>query len=335
MVERMVMKKHHCSTWTAAVAMSLTLVTGHVHAQDSGAPERAEKLRPAQVVAHAAQAGQLSAAVAGKRVVSVGDHGVVLTSDDDGKSWQQADVVPFDGLLTSVSFVDSQRGWAVGHAGVILNTEDGGRKWTLQRSDVSSDRPLFAVHFFDAQNGVAVGLWSLVLVTSDGGKTWRERTLEAPKGARKADLNLLGLFPNSYGELFAVAERGTVLRSKDRGNTWTYHHTGYAGSLWCGVTLHDGALLVGGLRGSLFRSDDDGATWKRLDSGTNASINSLALIDDKEVLGVGADGLLLRSTDGGRTFQAKIREDRRPLTAVLPLTDKKALLLSRAGPVAD
>lgn len=316
------------------VAIVAVAVVAAAVAQGAGDAQPEAKLTPALVVAHAAQAGQLAVARAGKRLVSVGDHGVVLTSDDDGEHWQQADKVPFDGLLTSVSFADEQHGWAVGHAGVILHTADGGKTWALQRSDTTTDRPLFAVHFFDAQHGVAVGLWSLVLVTDDGGTTWAEQKLAPPEGARKADLNLLGLFTNLKGEVFAAAERGTVLRSADRGRTWTYLPTGYAGSFWCGTALPDGTLLAGGLRGSLYRSEDDGASWTRIDTHTTSSITALAVQGDQQVTGVGADGLVLHSTDGGRTFEPRLRDDRRSLTGLASVAGQKLLLLSRNGPIA-
>jgi hypothetical protein len=42
---------------------------------------------PAELSAHAAQAMLLGAAWAKERVVAVGDHGVVLVSDDQGRSY--------------------------------------------------------------------------------------------------------------------------------------------------------------------------------------------------------------------------------------------------------
>ncbi|MEX5503709.1 YCF48-related protein, partial [Pseudomonas putida] len=69
---------------------------------------------------------------AGTRLVSVGERGVVLLSDDNGASWRQAKAVPVSVTLTAVQFVDARNGWTVGHAGVVLHSEDGGEHWTLQ-----------------------------------------------------------------------------------------------------------------------------------------------------------------------------------------------------------
>jgi photosystem II stability/assembly factor-like uncharacterized protein len=291
-------------------------------------------LRPAVNVAHAAQADMLATAWAGARVVAVGAHGVVLLSDDQGKHWRQAARVPLDATLTGVSFVDDKEGWAVGQAGVVLHTRDGGEQWEVQRSTPDQDRPLFAVHFFDRANGVAVGLWSLVLTTSDGGQHWTSRQLDAPAGARRADLNLFGLFAGPGNALYAAAEKGYVLHSADRGASWHYLSTGYAGSFWTGVALPDGGLLVGGLRGALYRSADAGQSWVRINTGSTASITGLARTGrERGVLGVGQDGLILRSADDGASFQASYRQDRLPLNAVLSNAGAMPMLMSARGPV--
>ena len=291
---------------------------------------------PAAASSIATQATMLGSAWAGTRVVAVGDRGVVLLSDDGGASWRQARSVPISFTLTSVSFVDDQNGWAVGHGGTVIATSDGGETWRVQRVDTTEDRPLFAVHFFDARAGVAVGLWSLVLVTSDGGEHWEERQLEPMPGAKKADLNLLGLFVGADGTLFAAAERGQVLRSDDRGATWKYLSTGYNGSLWCGLMLADGALLVGGQRGTLLRSDDYGQTWKPVPLDTKSSITSISAAANGVTL-VGLDGLLARSLDG-RDFTVETRQDGVAITTALAPQGSKVgrvLLFTRRGVESD
>ena len=293
-------------------------------------------LRPAAKVAHAAQASMLATAWAGRRAVAVGAHGVVLLSDDQGKTWRQAGKVPLDVTLTAVSFAGEREGWAVGHAGVVLHTRDGGEEWEVQRSAPDQDRPLFGVHFFDAGHGVAVGLWSLILTTSDGGRLWTERQLGAPPGARRADLNLFGLFAGPGGTLYAAAEKGYLLHTADMGASWSYLATGYRGSFWTGTALPDGALLAGGLRGALYRSADAGQHWTRIDTGSTASITALVRTGGASgasgVIAVGQDGLILRSDDGGASFRARYRRDRLALNAALPLAGFTPPLMSARGP---
>ncbi|MFU0418243.1 WD40/YVTN/BNR-like repeat-containing protein, partial [Acinetobacter baumannii] len=89
----------------------------------------------------------LDATRAGKRVVAVGEHGIVLLSDDEGKTYRQARTVPVSATLSAVSFADEKHGWAVGQWGVILATSDGGETWVKQRMDTAVDQPLFSVVF--------------------------------------------------------------------------------------------------------------------------------------------------------------------------------------------
>lgn len=312
---------------TAALAIALP-ATGQP--RQAGAAPPPPVAAPAVRVSHATQATMLATARAGARIVAVGDRGVVLLSDDGGVTHRQAKSVPLDATLTSVSFVNEKLGWAAGHWGVVLHTEDGGETWTRQRVDTKHDRPLFAVWFFDADNGVAVGLWSLVLVTVDGGKSWQPVELPPPEGARKADLNLLGLFVDHTGRLFAAGEKGMVLRSDDRGRHWTYLATGYKGSFWAGLVAADGAILAAGLRGSLYRSTDDGRSWMRIDTRSKSSITALARVGG-DIVGVGLDGLVLRSTDGGASFRTDTRNDRASLTALAVSDAGQPVLYSRQG----
>lgn len=300
----------------------------------TAAADALRTVRPQVVAASpgATQALMLGLARAGTRAVAVGERGVVL--EIEGGTSRQVAGVPLDATLTSVHFVDAEKGWAAGHWGAILHTTDGGRHWAPQRTDLSQDRPLFAVHFLDARHGVAVGLWSLVLVTADGGQTWETVTMPTPPGARKADLNLLGLFADGAGRLWATGERGLVAVSDDRGRNWRYVSTGAKGSLWCGIALADGGLLVAGQRGALWRSDDGGQNWRSLDSGGRSSITALASAGD-QVIAVGLDGYHAISSDGGRRFAAQPRSDRLSLTAAVPDGAGGWWLGSRAGVVVQ
>lgn len=290
-------------------------------------------LQPAERLAHATSAEMLGAAWAGQRVVAVGVHGIILLSDDQGTSWRQATQVPVDATLNAVSFSDDKTGWAVGHWGLILQTRDGGESWEVQRSALDEDRPLFAVHFLDASHGVAVGLWSLILTTKDGGRHWVKQDLPAPEGARRADLNLFGLFVSPTGEFYAAAEKGFVLRSTDRGASWNYLRTGYKGSFWTGIAMKDGVLLAGGLRGALYRSSDYGKNWSRIDTRTTSSITSLARTgSDQGITAVGLDGLILRSNDNGTSFGVGYRNDRISLTSILPFNNFNPPMMSSQGP---
>lgn len=70
-------------------------------------------------------------AMAGSRIVAVGQLSQTVYSDDGGKNWTQAGV-PVSSDLLAVHFPTPQKGWAVGHDGVVLHSADSGATWIKQ-----------------------------------------------------------------------------------------------------------------------------------------------------------------------------------------------------------
>lgn len=317
------------------VGLLLVMTAAAQPALAQGAGPIALKVTPADRRAGAAASTLLAVAQAGPRLVAVGERGVVLLSDDGGRQWRQARSVPASGTLTALSFADARHGWAVGHWGLVLHTQDGGETWRIQHQELEQDQPLLAVHFADAQRGVAVGLWSRVMVTDDGGAHWTPVTLGArlpsdAAGGRPLDVNLYSLFPGRDGALYATAEQGLVLRSRDLGRQWEVLPTGYAGSLWAGVALANGDLLVGGLRGTLLRSADAGRSWQRVEHPGRSSITGLAQSGAGEVLGAALDGVVLVSRDG-QAFELRQSASRVGYTGALAPDAGPPVLVSKQG----
>src|SRR5579871_248389 len=179
----------------AALVMLAGLHVAH-NAVAGAAPDTKVALTAAKHRADADHSMVLGATLAGKRIVAVGELGVILLSDDNGAHFRQAHSVPANATLTSVTFTDARHGWAAGHWGVVLRTDDGGENWRLQRSDTAVDQPLFSIAFRDDKHGWAVGLWSLLVTTDDGGATWKTQQVnQGPdSGAGKSGLNFFSVF---------------------------------------------------------------------------------------------------------------------------------------------
>ena len=89
---------------------------------------------------------------AGSRLVAVGEHGIIIFSDDDGESWHQA-AVPVDLTLNAVAFATPQDGWAAGALGVVLHTTDGGMRWKVEMTGVQVNQLIaVAAHQFAASH---------------------------------------------------------------------------------------------------------------------------------------------------------------------------------------
>ncbi|WP_460940475.1 beta propeller repeat protein, partial [Pandoraea terrae] len=102
------------------------------------------------------------------------------------------------------------------------------------------------------------------------------------------------------------------------------------GSLWAGVAMPDGRIVVGGLLGSLFQSSDGGTTWSPLKAETKNSITNL-VATGKGLVAVGLDGLVLTQRAGGAPLEVSQRPDRAALTATVIDARGKPILFSQDG----
>lgn len=262
---------------------------------------------------------------AGERLVAVGDYGVVALSEA-GQDWRQARGVPVDALLTAVSFVDAQNGWAVGHGGVLLHTGDAGENWTLQQR-LEGNPVLLSVWFENTRHGIVIGAYGYASVTRDGGQSWQRLSL----GANKDDYHLNHIFSAADGSLFIAAEGGNAYRSRDNGVTWQALDTGVRGSLWSGTTLRDGRVLLAGMSGRVLLSEDHGDSWRELDVGSQQAITALSQLADGRVVVVGNGGLVSVADADLKHFSTTIREDRLNLSALLAVDDDQLTVFSPQG----
>ncbi len=292
----------------------------------------------AEIAPLARQSLLLDAAMAGSRMVVVGERGHVLLSDDRGRSWRQSPV-PTRANLTGVFFLNAQLGWAVGHDEVILRSEDGGETWTRQHYAPEKEQPLLDVWFSDADHGLAFGAYGSILSSHDGGRTWSEQIFEPrpliakPAAAKAAadkgkedeyevegaasDMHLNAAKQSADGKLYLAAEAGHLFRSDDSGTSWLELPSPYEGSFFGVLPLDPPSLLAFGLRGHLFRSDDAGATWQAIASNTTAMLTNALRLDAETIVITGLAGALLVSHDGGRSFELHAQEDRKGLAAAL------------------
>lgn len=317
------------------------------------APVGAALERPAVMSALASRSVLQSAARAGDRLVAVGERGIVLLSDDSGKTWRQV-AVPVSVGLTAVRFADRQHGWIVGHGGVVLASSDGGQTWTKQldgrqaaqlllkdaqaagdaraQADAErmvadgADKPFLDAHFFDAQHGLVVGAYNLAFETHDGGSTWQpfSRRLDNPKALHLYAVRARG------NELLVAGEQGLVLRSNDQGKSFQRLQLPYKGSFFTAELPGQNEMVLAGLRGNVWKSSDDGATWVQLAMPVPVSVTASAQDGQGRVwLGNQAGMVFSYNGDALVPVPAKLP----PLTGLLPLDGGQALALSIAGAI--
>lgn len=312
--------------------------------------------KPAVTSEKAATLVQLSVARAGNRLVSVGERGVILLSDDNGNRWRQAKV-PVSVALTRVRFVDDRNGWVVGHSGVVLATRDGGESWSMQldgtraaRTELAAakreegdasrrtadarqlvedgaDKPFLDVRFSDAQHGIAVGAYGMAFRTEDGGRSW----LSFMGSLAAADARHLYAIVPTRDALLLLGEQGTVLASTDGGRQFRRIDFPGKGTLFGAVSSASGqTILAYGLKGNVYRSADAGMHWERVElppvsitAGTRLGAGGFLLVDES--------GQTYRSDDDGRQFRAAARGQ--PMTDIALAADGALVGSTVRGPV--
>ncbi|POF42399.1 hypothetical protein B0D71_13330 [Pseudomonas laurylsulfativorans] len=298
-------------------------------------------------------------AKAGKRLVAVGDNGIIIFSDDQGLNWTQASV-PVGVDLNAVFFADDQRGWAVGHGAVILRSTDAGASWTkqldgrgleaiiveyfkgnsgLDEQSASSylsailnmTRPgpaqfFMGVWFDSAGNGFAVGPFGLIMASRDGGETWQPWNTQIDNN----DLLHLTSIREVDGALFITGERGRVWRQDSRTKRFVASETGYEGTLF-GLTGGSGNLLAYGLRGHVFRSVNGGHSWSAVTSDFKGSVTAGAALERGGFVLVSQSAQAAISSNGGATFRPLAVKSATLFTGVIGLTANRLALVGLNG----
>jgi photosystem II stability/assembly factor-like uncharacterized protein len=266
----------------------------------------------APAVMHESVVGRplMSIASAGKRLVAVGMRGLIVISDDSGKSWLQVRV-PVSSDLLALSFPDASDGWVVGHDGVVLHTADGGQTWIKQfdgreaakalvadyqtRIDAGDKSlqpyldqlvlnyksgpslPLLSVWFKDAQHGMAVGPFGMAVITDDGGKAWHPM-LDRIANPQFLHLNAIN---EIAGDVYIAGEQGTVFKLDPHSGKFQLTQTDYAGSFF-GMTGNQDEVIAYGLRGTIYRSADHGVTWAKVQSPLHGTVTSAVYVPSRK-----------------------------------------------------
>jgi len=148
---------------------------------------------------------------------------VLLHTADGGRTWSRQKV-PVSEPLTTVDFIDSQKGWLAGDEGIILHTDDGGDNWKIQRGPIDEFEIFTDIDFINAKEGWAVGWRGVILHTQDGGNTWIYQNSKT-----KSILTEVKFVDSERG--WIVGPTGFILFTKDGGMNWFSQPISISGNL--------------------------------------------------------------------------------------------------------
>ena len=245
---------------------------------------------------------------AGDRLVIVGERGHIAYSDDNGKTWLQADV-PARAMMNAVFFISLDEGWAVGHDGLVLHTVDGGKTWEMQLDGLKFTRKRMAdkipvleekIKVLEADKAAAEIQLDDAQLSDAGGETdiGADAGGETDIGADAGEEKDLSRYEDLIAELDeSISERESELQDAKAALSNT------VASPLMDVWFRDASTgFAAGAFGEFLKTEDGGVTWvsigDRLDNEEHNHLNAITGKGDLMYI-AGEAGHIYRSTDGG------------------------------------
>lgn len=221
---------------------------------------------------------------------------IVSRTTDGGATWTATNVTGpgSNTLIADISALDANTAWIVtadnGNAGTnpnrIWKTTNGGTNWAQQTSGYSASSFANHIYFWDANNGwtsgdPVSGKFEMYK-TSNGGTTWTA-VASAPTTSDPDEFTYVGLKEVVGDNIWVGTSTGRILRSSDRGTTWTAFFSqvlDFGGVITSGssgsfafkdannglLIAVDGADSPATTTASIYSSNDGGATWDPIET---------------------------------------------------------------------
>jgi photosystem II stability/assembly factor-like uncharacterized protein len=234
-----------------------------------------------------------AAAVNHRRIVVVGDYGTVLSTTDQGTSWQRTRLPTRASLLAVASCNDGRfiaidtvrnawisdreggdwrqrtlgtqespmtvacdprgRFWVGASFSTLISSDDGGESWQERSQD--EDMLFTHIQWLDADNAVVAGEFGALYFSHDGGESW-ERGNDIPN-----EFYPMAAHFNSLDEGWVAGLSGTILYTADGGLSWDKQPADSKAPIYS-LIAHDERLYATGDSGTLLQLD--GSEWRSL-----------------------------------------------------------------------
>lgn len=275
------------------------------------------------------------------RIVAVGERGHVIYSDDEGTSWNQADV-PVSVTLTALDFGTDQYGWAVGHSGAVLQSSDAGESWQLQLDGMQAGRLIIETK----QQQIADMEERIEQAPEEDvpDLEWALDDLYFALENTEADLEVgpvnpfLDVWFENARHGFVVGAYGMIFRTLDGGdswqdwspqldNDWNLHYNAI-------TRIAGGALVIAGESGQIHVSEDNGNTWEKRESPYSGSLFGVSGTGEEgEMLVFGLRGNTLISSDLGQSWETVPNAGNSTLNRGAVAEDGRVTLVGNGGAV--
>lgn len=238
-----------------------------------------------------------------------GSGGVLLKTDDGGKTWKKESSAT-DDMIRQVYFSDEQTGWLLCERDIynrgsnalsyLLKTENGGVNWErIEFEDIRRER-IVKLFFNSEKEGFAVG---------ESGAFYALRSTEE-KWKRQASpvryLLLDGAFADAKNGVI-VGASGSIVFTEDAGATWkpstVFNNPSAKFNSVFFVNQKTGWAV--GTNGKIFQTLNGGRLWREQKSGVTKNLNGIFFRSANEGWAIGEEGTLLHTTSAGNVWKAE------------------------------
>lgn len=264
----------------------------------------------------------------------VGDNGLILTTDDSGKTWkkkevnehpqgatpEQRPVRPGGGgggipTLYNIYFLNKNVGYITGARGTILKTVDGGKTWHRKTARNENARPnpnrrggggiranLMGIQMISDTVGFIAGSENTILKTTDGGETWLGSSERARVGETRNNLENIWFVSPTTG--WVIGSYGTLLHTTDSGETWKKQDAGVDNNLFGIHFFNEQVGWISGQEGLVLHTSDGGKTWNQQETDSIDNLHDIMFVDETVGWAAGDYGSVLHTNDGGNTWNS-------------------------------
>ncbi|HMF56886.1 MAG TPA: YCF48-related protein [Pyrinomonadaceae bacterium] len=236
---------------------------------------------------------------------AVGGNGVLLKTEDGGRTWQKM-ARPSGDALHDLYFSDERTGWIVCERDVyqlrtsdelrtyLMKTEDAGATWKRVNMIGADANARLVRAVFAGMSGWTFGEGGVVYTTRDGGATWGRQRVPTRY------LLLGGMFLDS-SQGWLVGAGTTIIQTSDGGETWREGEVaGTERVRFNAVSFADRRHgWAVGASGRVFATNDGGRIWNEQISHIAADLLDVKFLDSEEGWAVGNEGAIIHTTDGG------------------------------------
>lgn len=179
-----------------------------------------------------------------KKGLAIGAYGLVLSTLNGGNSWSKdTQLIPNpDGWhYNALRAYDDQTLLIVGEAGTFYRSMDKGKSW--ESIDFPFEGSLFGV-LCDPKNNtiLAYGIAGAIFKSTSLGDSWKKINSDS-------NANIMGATLISPGNYLLVGSGGSILNSKDSGNSFTTMHISDRSLLVSAKKLNAQSMLISGAKG--------------------------------------------------------------------------------------